>query len=52
MPIQNQLLDDFKLEVKENQKVLLYTLFTNEHKFTAGIINTFLISEFTTEYSN
>ncbi|MBS3993663.1 MAG: hypothetical protein KGZ87_08105 [Bacteroidetes bacterium] len=50
MPIQNQLIDDFKKEVKKKRKVLLYTLFTNEHEFNGGIINTFLISEFTVEW--
>ena len=50
MPIQNQLIDDFKNEVAKGKKVLIYTLFTNEHKFTGGIINVFLISEFTTEW--
>jgi|TARA_B110000908_G_C9869209_1_gene277562 hypothetical protein len=50
MPIQNQLIEDFKNEMNEGEKVLLYTLFTNEHKFEGGIINTFLISEFTTEW--
>ncbi|WP_299888309.1 hypothetical protein [uncultured Lacinutrix sp.] len=50
MPIQNQLIDDFKTELKDKKKVLLYTLFTNEHEFKGGIINAFLISEFTTEW--
>lgn len=50
MPIQNQLIVDFKTELKNKKKVLLYTLFTNEHEFNGGIINTFLISEFTTEW--
>lgn len=50
MPIQNQLIDDFRSEMTKGKKVLLYTLFTNEHKFTGGIINAFLISEFTTEW--
>jgi len=49
MPIQNQLIDDFKNELTKGKKVLLYTLFTNEHEFKGGIINTFLISEFTPE---
>ena len=50
MPIQDQLLEPFKSEVKKGEKVLLYCLFTNEHKFDGGIINTFLISEFSTEW--
>lgn len=50
MPIQNQLIEDFKNELNKGTKVLLYTLFANEHKFKGGIINTFLISEFTTEW--
>jgi len=50
MPIQNQLIDDFKNEMTKGKKVLIYTLFTNEHQFKGGIINTFLISEFTTEW--
>jgi len=50
MPIQDQLLEPFKSEVKKGEKVLLYCLFTNEHKFDGGIINTFLISEFLTEW--
>ena len=50
MLIQNQLIEDFKNEMNEDEKVMLYTLFTNEHKFEGRIINTFLISEFTTEW--
>ena len=50
MPIQNQLIDDFKNELTKGKKVLLYTLFTNEHDFKGGIINAFLISEFTTKW--
>lgn len=50
MPIQNQLIDDFKNELTKGKKVLLYTLFTNEHNFKGGIINAFLISEFTTKW--
>ena len=50
MPIQNQLIDDFKNEMTKGKNVLIYTLFTNEHQFKGGIINTFLISEFTTEW--
>jgi hypothetical protein len=52
MPIQNQLINDFENELKKGQKVLLYTLFTNEHEFKGGIINTFLISEFASEWTN
>ena len=48
MSIQNQLMASFKSEVKKGEKVLLYCLFTNEHKYEGGIINTFLISEFST----
>lgn len=51
MPIQNQLIDDFYNEVEEGKKVLIYALFTNEHQFEGGIINTFLISEFTTQWN-
>ncbi len=51
MPIQNQLITPLKKESKKGQEVLLYTLFTNEHKYNGGIINTFLISEFTTEWN-
>ena len=51
MPIQNPLIEDFEKEVKKGDKVLLYTLFTNEHKFKGGIINTFLISEFATKWT-
>ena len=51
MPIQNQLIDALKNELIKGEKVLLYTLFTNEHQFKGGIINTFLISEFTTEWN-
>ncbi len=50
MPIQNQLIEPFESEVNNGDKVLLYCLFTNEHKFEGGIINTFLISEFTSEW--
>lgn len=50
MPIQNQLIEDFKNELTKGKKVLLYALFTNEHKFKGGITNTFFISEFTTEW--
>lgn len=50
MPIQNQLIEAFKEEVKLNKKVLIYALFTNEHEFEGGIINTFLISEFTIDW--
>lgn len=50
MPMQNPLIEAFKNEVKVNSKVLLYALFTNEHKFKGGIINTFLISEFLTDW--
>ncbi len=51
MPIQNQLIDDFINELTKGKKVLLYTLFTNEHEYTGGIINTFMISEFTIEWN-
>ncbi|CAL2088298.1 hypothetical protein [Tenacibaculum sp. 190524A05c] len=51
MPIQNQIMTAFRNEVKKDKKVLLYTLFTNEHQFKGGIINTFLISEFTTDWN-
>lgn len=50
MPIQNQIIEAFRKEVASGKQVLLYTLFTNEHEFKGGIINTFLISEFTTEW--
>lgn len=50
MPIQNQLIDDFKNEMTKGKKALVYTLFTNEHQFKGEIINAFLISEFTTEW--
>lgn len=50
MPVQNQLVETLKEEVKKDKSVLLYCLFTNEHKFEGGIINSFLISEFTTEW--
>lgn len=50
MPMQNQIIDDFKSEIMKGKKVLVYTLFTNEHQFKGGIINTFLISEFTNEW--
>ncbi|NEV93041.1 hypothetical protein G3567_02625 [Psychroflexus sp. YR1-1] len=49
--IQNQLIEPFLKEVDKDQDVLLYTMFTNEHKFEGGYINTFLISEFTTNWS-
>ena len=49
MPIQNQLIDDLENELTKGGKVLLYTLFTNEHEFKGSIINAFLISEFTTD---
>ncbi|MDP5105259.1 MAG: hypothetical protein NWQ31_03720 [Polaribacter sp.] len=52
MPIQNNLIEAFKEEVKLNKKVLLYSLFTNEHKFEGGIINVFLISEFSSDWTN
>ncbi len=52
MPIQNQLLDFFNNEVNKGDKVLLYALFTNEHHFEGGITNIFLISEFTTEWTD
>ena len=51
MPIQNQMIDAFKEEVKKKQEVLLYTLFTNEHKTNGMLMNTFMISEFVTEWS-
>jgi len=47
MPIQDILIEPFNNEVKENEEVLLYTLFTNEHTQNKKTINTFLISEFT-----
>ncbi|AJR04783.1 hypothetical protein [Siansivirga zeaxanthinifaciens] len=50
MPIQNQLIDDFKNEMSKGKKALIYALFTNEHPFKGGIINAFLISEFTTQW--
>lgn len=50
MPIQNQLIEPFQSEVSKGSKVLLYCLFTNEHKFEGGIINAFFISEFTSEW--
>ena len=51
LPIQNPLIEPFLEEVNNDQEVLLYTLFTNEHKYEGGYINTFLISEFTTEWT-
>lgn len=50
MPIQNQLITPFKNEVKKNDSVLLYALFTNEHRTNKTLINSFLISEFTIEW--
>jgi hypothetical protein len=52
MPIQNQLIAPFESEVKKGDRVLLYTLFTNEHPSKGRIINTFLVSEFTTEWTD
>jgi hypothetical protein len=52
MGIQNQLIDPFIEEVKKGEKVLLYTIFTNEHKFEGGYINSFLISEFSATWEN
>ena len=51
LPIQNPLIKPFLEEVNKDQVVLLYTLFTNEHKYEGGYINTFLISEFTTQWT-
>ncbi|QJP35109.1 hypothetical protein F0365_12285 [Nonlabens sp. Ci31] len=48
--IQKQLENPFKEEVKVGGEVLLYTLFTNEHTYKGQIINTFIISEFTTTW--
>ena len=52
MPIQNQLVDYFNSEVNIGEKVLLYALFTNEHHFEGGFTNVFLISEFTTDWTD
>jgi hypothetical protein len=46
MPVQNQLIDDLNHELNPGDKVLLYCLLTNEHKYKGDLINTFLVSEF------
>ncbi len=50
MPIQNQLIEPFLDEVSVGKDILIYALFTNEHLFNGELINTFLISEFNTEW--
>lgn len=50
MPVQNQLIEYLKNELEAGDEVLLYCLFTNEHKFKGKMINTFLISEFLSEW--
>lgn len=50
MPIQTQLINDFKSEIAPKSKVLLYTLLCNEHDTKNNLYNSFLISEFTSEW--
>lgn len=50
MPIQNQLIDDLNHELDPGQDVLLYCLFTNEHRGNGWLINAFLVSEFLSEW--
>ena len=50
MPIQNQLIDDIEYEASPGQKILLYCLFTNEHRSDDRLFNTFFISEFLTRW--
>jgi len=50
MPIQALLIEEFCKEVIKGQEILLYTLFTNEHKTNGMLVNTFIISEFMTEW--
>lgn len=46
LPIQKQLEDALKEELKKGQKTTLYCLFLNEHSEEKKLYNTFLISEF------
>lgn len=46
MPIQNNILEALKQEVKKNDEVLLYCVFLNEHTSKNVLYNHFLISEF------
>ncbi|MBZ9777611.1 hypothetical protein LB452_01630 [Psychroflexus sp. CAK8W] len=50
MPVQNQLINHFENELEPGQDVLLYCLLINEHKFKGSTINTFLVSEFLSEW--
>lgn len=50
MPVQNQLIDDLNHELNPGDKVLLYCLLTNEHKYKGDLINIFLVSEFLSEW--
>lgn len=50
MPVQNQLIEHLKKELDVGDKVLLYCLFTNEHKFEGDLFNTFLVSEFLSDW--
>lgn len=51
MPIQDSIIEAFEKEAAGGKEVLLYTLFTNEHTHGGQLFNTFLISEFTTEWT-
>ena len=51
MPIQKVLEASFKEEIEANKKVLLYTLFLNEHTDTKELYNLFFISEFTNHWT-
>ncbi len=51
MPIQKVLEASFKEEIEANKKVLLYTLFLNEHTDAKELYNLFFISEFTNHWT-
>jgi len=50
MPIQTVLKTSFQGEIPKGHKVLLYTLFLNEHTMEGVLNNNFFISEFTNNW--
>lgn len=46
IPIQFELEEDFRSEVKRNERIMLYCAFMNEYSETDGLQNNFLLSEF------